>query len=696
MRRKPRFLILLLLAFSLLPVVLGQGTTPAERDPTFALRHGDPNLDNFPFVPVSDARYESFRVVRLTAEGELATDFSGPVKVRGLTGQNGEPITSVQFDAGVARVGGASIEHPVLVQDAGGSWKSITDRGLPGYLSLLPPLAAIVLAVVLREVLLALIIGIASGVMLLDGNLFKGLLSTVDRHVVHALANDSHVKIIIFSCLLGGVVAMVSRLGGVRAIVEGLGRRGRTGFGAQLSTWFMGIFIFFDDYANALLVGNTMRPISDRMRVSREKLAFLVDCTAAPVACIAIISTWIATEISYISGWLADATRTEGIAGYTATGAYQMFLDSVPYTFYPILALTFALLIVLMRRDFGPMHAAEVRARTTGKVLADGARPLTSSEMDAAEPVDPKRLHWWNGALPILTVILTVVIGLYVDGRPGYERDLSAARTAVTTLEGSGVSGAELVRARETLAGLETSSFFGELRQAFGRADSYNVLLWASVLGLLVAWVLGLSQRLLTIRDAADTTVGGIKSMIIACMVLLLAWTLSDLCSILNTSGYLIQQVPFDFNLLPAAVFLLAAVVGFSTGSSWGTMGILVPLTLTYAAQLGLEAQAPLDELRSVLLGSLGAVLAGAVFGDHCSPISDTTVMSSMAAGSDHLDHVRTQLPYAAVVAAIALVTGYIPAGFGVHPGICLLMGLTLVILSIRFLGRTLPEAGSP
>jgi Na+/H+ antiporter NhaC len=259
--------------------------------------------------------------------------------------------------------------------------------------------------------------------------------------------------------------------------------------------------------------------------------------------------------------------------------------------------------------------------------------------------------------VPILVLVSTVLFGLYFDGIGSVENPDSLG----------------------TLA---------RIRGAFGEANSYNVLLWGSAAGLLSAWLLSLAQRLLTVKDASETTLRGIKAMMTACLVLIMAWTLADLCSAMNTAGWLIEQVTFSFSMLPCIVFVLAAVVGFSTGSSWSTMAILVPLAMSYAAELGLAEGADMAAMQSVLLASIGGVLAGAVFGDHCSPISDTTVMSSMAAGCDHMDHVRTQMPYALVVGAVALFCGYLPAGFGVAPWVLLLGSGAVLFVVLGVVGR--------
>ncbi|MAG56650.1 MAG: sodium:proton antiporter [Planctomycetes bacterium] len=648
-----------------------------DTEPPFDLAW-DGVAKGMPFVVTEGARYRKLQIRRMimverkgVLKREVDPTYAGKKPVSGLLDDDGNVIATVEFVEGVATVTSTAgvtsgeepdrnptchVDGPVMVDG-----EATTARQISGFWSIAPAIIAILLAILLREVLLALLLGVWVGVIAIEGDLLAGTLRTFDRHLIGALGDADRLKILVFSCLLGGVVAMISRMGGVRAIVEALAQRGKTPRAAQLTTWVSGILVFFDDYANALLVGNTMRPVSDRFRVSREKLAYLVDSTSAPVACIAPVSTWIAAEVGYIDDWLDPFKKTnpEGLADYTS--GYDLFLDSIPYNFYPILALVFGLFVVWLRRDFGPMAKAEVRA-AGGKLHVDGARPLTSSDMDDTEPVDPNRLRWWNGALPIATLVLTVMVGLYLDGIGG-------------------------VKDADSMGTIE------RLRAAYGKASSYNVLLWASAAGLLMAWLLALGQRLMSLKDASETTVRGIKAMIMACLVLIMAWMLGDVCKTMNTAGWLIERVSFSFSMLPLIMFLLAGVIGFSTGSSWSTMIILIPLAMAYAQQLGLAEEADAATLAPVLLASLGGVLAGAVFGDHCSPISDTTVMSSMASGCDHMEHVKTQLPYALTVGTVAVALGYLPAGFGVPPWVSLMAGAAVLFAVARWVGR--PTAAS-
>lgn len=586
----------------------------------------------------------------------LVLEFAGPapdrILVEGLLDERGRPLPPLAAGSDGRRVpippcvvaGTPSVILPEGTFD-------LAPRTVAGIWSVGPPVAAILLAVLFREVLLALLAGVWLGAAAIEGGAFQGFLRMLDRHIAGAATDGDHARIVMFSCILGGLVAMISRMGGLAAVVGALGKRDPTRRRSQLSAFFLGIFVFFDDYANALLVGNGVRPITDRARISREKLAYLVDSTSAPVACIAPISTWIAAQIGYVGDWMSS--HGDKLVSYTK--AYDVFLASIPYNFYPILALWFVFLVAFWGRDFGPMARAELRAAGEGKLLADGATPLASREMDEVEAADPARLRVINAVVPVGVLVAGVLAGLYLDGIGSVEN-------------------------REELA------WFEVVRDAYGKAAATNVLLWASSLSLLSAWILALSQRLVPLKDAADTTLRGIKAMIPAVVVLILAWSLADICKTLNTSGYLVEQVAFSYRLLPVVTFLLAAAIAFSTGTSWGTMAILVPLALSYAVELG--AGQPPEALERVVLASLGAVLAGAVFGDHCSPISDTTVMSSMAAGSDHLDHVKTQLPYALAVGGVAAVFGYLPAGFGVGPFLLLLAAGSVLVMMLWLAGR--------
>jgi Na+/H+ antiporter NhaC len=492
--------------------------------------------------------------------------------------------------------------------------------------SLLPPLVAIGLALTLRQVVASLVLGVFVGAMLMVGSPGTAFLRVVDTHIRDALADADHVSIILFSMLLGAMVGVMSRAGGTAGVVQALAPLATSARRSQIATWFMGLAIFFDDYSNTLVVGNAMRPVTDRFRVSREKLAFLVDSTAAPVACVALVSTW----VGYLVSVLGDALAASG----AEVNAFTLFLRSIPAAFYPFAALTLTLSIAASRRDFGPMLTAERRAMT-GDLLAPGAQPLADYESAGLEPDPDTPNRWANAALPVATVVVVTLAGLWSTGR--------------TAMIAAGVSQPDL-------------------RQIVGASDPFSVLLWGSFAGLAAAIVLTAGQRILTLGQAFEAVLTGFRSMLIAMVVLTLAWALGGVCDQLDTAEWITARIGDQLPpaALPTMVFLVAAAVAFSTGTSWGTIAILVPL----AIPLALATEDPPGVL---LTATVSAILGGAVFGDHCSPISDTTIMSSMATSCDHVDHVRTQLPYAATAAVVCLALGYVPVGLlRVDPWLCL------------------------
>lgn len=555
------------------------------------------------------------------------------------------------------------------------------------WLSVLPPLLAIALAIALREVVVALVAGVWLGSTFLHGNdPLAGLLRAADTYAVGALADGDHASIAIFSLTLGGMIGVIARSGGARGMAELVTRVARTRTRGALATWLMGLVIFFDDYSNALLVGTTMRPITDSLRISREKLSFLVDATSAPVSSFALVSSWVGVEVGYI----ADQYASLGIPG----DPYLVFLETIPYRFYPLLMLWFGLVIVLTRRDFGPMREAERRALVDGQVLRPGAEPASDFDAEAlAPPSAGGRAGWLHAVVPIGLVVLVALGGMYVTGEQALER---ARAEAVDALEAAHAAlAADGPGAREAVASAERRLWLLEpsLRAIYGKASSLKALLWAAVLGSLAAILLAVARRVLTLRQAMEGWVAGVRSIALAVMILVLAWSLGAVCSELHTAQYLIGAIGgwLPPSVLPAVVFVIAAGVSFATGTSWGTMGILFPLVIPLAHEL-----APSDPV--VVLSSVASILGGSVWGDHCSPISDTTIMSSMASSCDHVDHVRTQLPYALVVGGISLVFGELATGLGLYGApVGLLLGGVAVVAVVRGLGREVePQAPAP
>ena len=540
----------------------------------------------------------------------------------------------------------------------------------PGWLSLLPPLVAIALALGFREVVISLFVGVLLGAIMLAGwNPLAGVAMTIDRFALEAVADADNASIMIFTLLLGGMVGVIGRMGGTRGIVEAMRPYATTPRRAQMLTWAAGIAIFFDDYTNTLIVGNTMRPVTDRLDVSREKLSYIVDSTAAPMAAIAVVSTWVGFEISLIAdalkaaaGQMQDpAQRAELLAA--SEQPFTIFLHSIPYLFYPILALLFVAILIWTKRDFGPMHAAEVRARTGGGVSRPGAvLPVdVRHELDDAQDTDHDR--WYNAALPVLTVVVVALSGIYVTGR------------------------ASLAESGATASGLW---------DVVGAGNAFKGLLWGSLAGVMVAVGLAIGQRILKVPEAMDALVAGMRSMMMALIILTLAWSLGGVTEALGTGPYLSSLIrdSIPIQLLPAIVIVVAAAISFATGTSWGTMAILFPVVVPLAVAMGAGTGFGTGGDYTILLGVISSVMAGSIFGDHCSPISDTTVMSSLASACDHIDHVRTQLPYAITVVVVAMLVGDIPTAFGLHPAISLIAGVAILFAIARLIGRPVePQA---
>lgn len=512
-----------------------------------------------------------------------------------------------------------------------------------GILSLFPPLIAIILAFVSKQVILSLLVGIFVGATMLNGgNIFFGFLRTLDEFIVGSVADSWHAGILIFTLTIGGMIGVVSKMGGTQAIAEALAKKAKSARSAQLVTALMGVLVFFDDYANTLIVGPTMRPLTDKMKISREKLSYIVDSTAAPVAGMAFISTWIGYELGLIN----DAFDSLGIKA----SAYEIFIKSIPYRFYGLFALVMVFLVSYMLRDFGPMYKAEKRARLTGKVLADSATPMASFDTDSKPLKEDLKLKISNALIPILALVIIGFVGLWYSGG-GTEQPF-------------------------TLLGIRT---------AFGDADASVALIWASVVASAVAIIMAISQKILTLGEAFESWVDGAKSLVITAIILTLAWSLGTVTEGVGAANYLVSIVTgtLPSALLPTLVFLIACVVAFATGTSWGTMAIMIPLAIPLANAF------TQGSVGGLLLSTLGACLTGSVFGDHCSPISDTTIMSSMASSADHIDHIKTQIPYAVATAAVAILFGYIPAGLGINPIFSIILGVAALWAILKFYGKS-------
>ncbi len=525
-------------------------------------------------------------------------------------------------------------------------------------LSILPPLIAIVLAFTSKNVVFSLFTGVFSGaylIVLQDGSRLTALIRAfvlVTKEIVASLSDSWNAGIVIQTFTIGGLIALVSVMGGTRAIAEKLSKRARSAASAQIYTWMMGIFIFFDDYANLLTVGPIMRPVTDKMKVSREKLAFIIDSTAAPIADIALISTWIGYELGLIKH------------GYAMLGlevnAYSVFIHTIPYRFYSLLILFFIFVSAKTRRDFGPMLKAERRAYWEGKVVADDATIVPAVDTEKLPVADGTVLKISNALVPVLTLIIGAFIALFYNG---YQNIMDGNDINLITLVSSSFS-------------------FTVLRECFSASNASVALTQSAILASLVAIFMGWKQKIFSMKNAVNTWIKGAGAMVITITILILAWSLSGVIGQLGAADYLVGIIggkipPF---LLSAIIFILGAVISFATGTSYGTMGILMPLAIPLAYAISPEPV--------FLYMTIGAVLTGAIFGDHCSPISDTTILSSMGAACDHIAHVNTQLMYALPVAAIGILVCFIPTSLGLPVFVSLLIGFTCIAALVLIVGK--------
>lgn len=534
----------------------------------------------------------------------------------------------------------------VKLYRSGESYLVQTTRSVAGWWSIIPPIMAIGMALLTKRVIPALFTGIWFGAMTAIGFSFGGIsqgaLDTFQVYVLQEFTDEGHAAVMLFSFMIGGLVGIISKNGGMQGVVNIISKWASSPQKGQASTAVLGIAIFFDDYANSLVVGNTMRSVTDRLRISREKLAYLVDSTAAPVACIALVTTWIGYEVGLI-GEAID--KVDGLDG----SAYAFFLGSIPFSFYPILAIFFVFMVALTRRDFGPMLQAEMRARSTGAVVREGANVDEAAvNSDETKPKDGIPIRAVNAIVPIVVLVGGVLVGLWATG------------------EGD------------------------TMQEIINSSDSYTALMWASLASVLVASLMTSAQRVLGLGEIVEAWYGGLKSMLFAMIILILAWSLSAITEELHTAPYLVSILGDTLNpgLVPVVVFLLAAATAFATGSSWGTMGILLPLVIPLVwAVMAVNGMGD-ETYYYILYSTISCILAGAVWGDHCSPISDTTILSSMASGCDHIDHVRTQLPYAMFVGVVAIAVGIIPSGFGFPWWVSLPLGMAILGVGLRVFGR--------
>lgn len=535
-----------------------------------------------------------------------------------------------------------------------------------GFITLLPPIIAIILAFITKNVVISLFVGALSGCFLIQltgMNVFSALIqSFIDfvSRALNSLADPWNAGIILQVLAIGGVIHLVAKMGGAKAIAEALAKRAKTAKSTQMVTWLLGLAVFFDDYANSLIVGPIMKPVADKMKVSRERLAFIIDATAAPIAGLAIISTWIGLEVGLINDAFTNILGQQ-------VDAFGIFLQTIPFRFYNILILAFVVMTTLLLKDFGPMYKAEVRARRKGTDLEEVALDTDEvhPEQSDLEPKEGVKLSIWNAIIPIGTLVVFALVCFYYSG---YSIIMSGTDVAMQEL-------------------MTNSGFtFQGIQQAFSASDASVALLQSALIASIVAIVMAVAKKIFTVSEAIEVWIDGMKPLLITGVILILAWSLSSVIKELGTAKYLVTMLsgslpPF---LLPSLIFILGAIISFATGSAYGTMGILMPLAIPLAFSLNPDM--------SYVIVSTSAVLTGAIFGDHCSPISDTTILSSMGAGCNHIAHVKTQMWYSLFVAAITILFGYIPAGLGMPVYIILPVALLVMFILIQIIGKKVED----
>ena len=527
-------------------------------------------------------------------------------------------------------------------------------RVIPGWLSIIPPLLAILLALLIRQVIVSLLAGIYVGaIFLYDFNPFTALLRLSDTIILKVLIDADHMYVIVCTLLIGGVVGIISKNGGTAGLANQITKLAKTAKSGMIASWLMGVVIFFDDYANSLIIGNMMRPITDKLRISREKLSYIVDSTAAPVASIVIISTWIGYELGLIN---------EGLKAIgSAENAYDVFIKTIPYRFYPIAAIFFVFLTSYLQRDFGPMFKAEKRTRTTGKLIGDGVEVKNFLSSDDRFP-DKKDGKWINSVIPILVILIGTIVGLFYTG--------------MLSLEASGITDYSL-------------------QSIISHSDSFKSLLWASFGAGAIAVVMTIWQKILSLHDSMEAWQRGIQSMLFAVIILVFAWGISQVTVELKTADYIISVLSDSINprLLPVLVFIICGGISFATGTSWGTMAIVMPIVIPLASEVSNIAGFSSADTTIIIHGVISSVLAGSVWGDHCSPIADTTILSSMASQCNHIDHVRTQLPYALMVGTVTMILGDLLTAYGLNPFLAILLIFIALYFILMLAGKRVSAA---
>jgi len=518
---------------------------------------------------------------------------------------------------------------------------------------LLPPILAIALSIATGEVVPALFAGIWVGALMISSyNPLEATVKLIDWYIYNA-TDSWNAAILLYDFVLGAFMGLLYASGSVYSFAQALSSRIRSARGAGLAASLLGVAVFFDDYGNTVIVGNSIRPLADRLRVSRELLSYIVDSTAAPIAGIALVSSWIGYEVSLIKDSI-DTLNQQFESGLITAAptyeAYVMWLNAVPYHFYSILAIILVFIVVLTRRHYGPMLRAEYRSVTEGKVLRDGATPLMpTEELFGTEPKASKRVSGWLFGIAMITLVITTLISLWATGAE------------------------DIHKFWET-----------PFNEALMNADTAKALLWAGMATYFITFAWLLLGRAMSFKEVMRYTIRGMYLMVLPNAILLHAWCIKSATDAVGTADYVIHGavvVGLSALLVPLIIYLVSMFISFTTGTSWGTFGVMMPIAVPMAWQLAiLQYPDNVGMAYLITFASIGAVFGGGIFGDHCSPISDTTIMSSMFSAADHIDHVSTQLPYA-VLAGFTSVVLYTLFALGVlSPSILLPVGLILLV----------------
>lgn len=533
-----------------------------------------------------------------------------------------------------------------------------------GAWGLIPPILTITLAFITKDVVISLFLGILSGTLIVaGGNPITAILNLTDGFA-NSLNDGWNIRIFLFCALLGGLVGMLSRTGSSRAFGRWAAKRINSPKTTMLMAWFCGLLIFIDDYFNSLAVGTVMRPIADKNKVPRAKLSYILDSTAAPVCILVPISSWVITVMSIVKG--SEGFEIFGIS------EFAFFIKAIPYNIYAILTLIMVLTLILIGRDYGPMkHSAELAMKGQLYDVSYGEAPgeVTLEGDDKAD-----RASAFDMILPIIILIITSLI-------------LFPSVTYMTEASNSGVT------FREAMSMMS-------LGEAFNNTDASVALFYAAVITTALTYIYYICRRLFSIKDASEALISGIKSMVPALVILTMAWTIGGIIKSSPADGglglaqYLSEVVVgggFPLSLVPIIVFILSALIAFATGTSWGTFAIMIPITMPIAVGLGQAKGFDMNSLLNATMICVSAVLGGAVFGDHASPISDTTILSSTGAGCPHLEHVATQLPYAVTVAVCSGI-GFIVGGLTLSAVYAWIVAIICFVISMVILPKLLGD----